>query len=83
VTKSSTNDRQAYCEIDRVALVARRTTDYCVVATDEAERNAAKSVHCTLCGPLRELFARGGLLEAFAIHPSRAQAIAKLTRMVR
>src|ERR1700683_655022 len=50
-----------------------------LVATDAAERNAAKFVLCSLGGHVRELFEMGGLLEVFTIHPSRAEAIAQLT----
>jgi anti-anti-sigma factor len=49
-----------------------------LVATDEAERNAAKFVLCSLGGHVRDLFEMGGLLEVFTIHPSRAEAVAKL-----
>src|ERR1700689_1652631 len=50
-----------------------------LVATDEAERNAAKFVLCSLGGHVRELFEMGGLLEVFTVHSSRAEAVAKLT----
>jgi anti-anti-sigma factor len=49
-----------------------------LVATDEAERNAAKFVLCSLGGHVRELFEMGGLLEVFTVHPSRAEAVARL-----
>ena len=49
-----------------------------LVATDEAERNAAKFVLCSLGGHVRELFEMGGLLEVFTVHPSRAEAVAQL-----
>ena len=49
-----------------------------LVATDEAERNAAKFVLCSLGEHVRELFEMGGLLEVFTIHPSRAEAVAQL-----
>jgi anti-anti-sigma factor len=49
-----------------------------LVATDEAERNAARIVLCGLVGQVRELFEMGGLLEAFTIHGSREDALAKL-----
>jgi anti-anti-sigma factor len=49
-----------------------------LVATDEAERNAAKFVLCSLGGHVRELFEMGGLLEVFTIHSSRAEAVAQL-----
>jgi anti-anti-sigma factor len=49
-----------------------------LVATDEAERNAAKFVLCSLGGHVRELFEMGGFLDVFTIHSSRAEAVAKL-----
>lgn len=49
-----------------------------LVATDEAERNAAKFVLCSLGSHVRDLFEMGGLLEVFTVHPSRAEAVANL-----
>jgi anti-anti-sigma factor len=49
-----------------------------LVATDEAERNAARVALCGLGGQVRELFEMGGLLEAFTIHGSRDDALARL-----
>ena len=49
-----------------------------LVATDEAERNAARLVLCGLLGQVRELFEMGGLLEAFTVHGSREDALASL-----
>jgi stage II sporulation protein AA (anti-sigma F factor antagonist) len=49
-----------------------------LVATDEAERNAARVVLCGLAGQVRELFEMGGLLEAFTVHGSREDALARL-----
>ena len=49
-----------------------------LVATDEAERNAARVVLCGLLGQVRELFEMGGLLEVFTIHGSREDALASL-----
>jgi anti-anti-sigma factor len=49
-----------------------------LVATDEAERNAACVVLCGLAGQVRELFEMGGLLEAFTVHGSREDALARL-----
>lgn len=46
-----------------------------LVATDEAERNAAKIALCGLASHVRELFEMGGLLEVFAIHNSREEAL--------
>jgi anti-anti-sigma factor len=48
-----------------------------LVATDEAERNAARFVLCGLVGQVRELFEMGGLLDAFAVHASREDALAQ------
>jgi anti-anti-sigma factor len=49
-----------------------------LVATDEAERRAAKFALCSLGGHVRELFEISGLLEAFAIHDSREEALREL-----
>ena len=48
------------------------------VATDEAERKAARFTLCSLSGQVRELFEMGGLLDAFTIHSSREEALARL-----
>ena len=47
-----------------------------LVATDQAERNAAQFALCSLAGHVRELFEMGGMLELFTIHASRQEAIA-------
>ncbi len=49
-----------------------------LVATDEAERQAAQFALCNLAGHVRELFEMGGLLEVFAIHTTREAALKKL-----
>jgi len=49
-----------------------------LVATDEAERSAAKFVLCSVAGHVRELFEMGGLLEVFTIHNSRDEALKQL-----
>ena len=49
-----------------------------LVATDEAERNTARLVLCSVLGQVRELFEMGGLLDAFTIHGSREEALARL-----
>jgi anti-anti-sigma factor len=50
-----------------------------LVATDEAERQASKLALCSLAGHVRELFEMGGLLEVFAIHNSREEALSQLS----
>jgi anti-anti-sigma factor len=49
-----------------------------LMATGEAERRAAKFALCSLAGHVRELFEMGGMLELFAIHDSREQALKQL-----
>lgn len=49
-----------------------------LVVTDEAQRNAARFVLCSVLGQVRELFEMGGLLDEFTIHGSREEALAKL-----
>jgi anti-anti-sigma factor len=49
-----------------------------LVATDEAESKAARVVLCGLLGQVRELFEMGGLLDAFTVHGSREEALARL-----
>jgi anti-anti-sigma factor len=46
-----------------------------LVATDEAERSAARFALCSVLGQVRELFEMGGLLDAFTIHASREEAL--------
>lgn len=46
-----------------------------LVATDEAEHNAARFALCSVLGQVRELFEMGGLLDAFTIHASREEAL--------
>jgi anti-anti-sigma factor len=49
-----------------------------LVATDEAERQTARFALCNLAGHVRELFEMGGLLDVFAIHNSREEALKQL-----
>ena len=48
-----------------------------LVATDDAERNAARFALCSVLGQVRELFEMGGLIDAFTIHSSRDEALAQ------
>ena len=50
-----------------------------LVATDEAEHQAANFALCNLAGHVRELFEMSGLLEVFAIHNSREEALKQLS----
>ena len=49
-----------------------------LVASDEAERNAARLALCSVIGQVRDLFEMGGLLDAFTILGSREEALARL-----
>ena len=49
-----------------------------LMATDEAERRAARFVLCSVLGQVRELFEMGGLLDVFTIHGSREEALTQL-----
>lgn len=49
-----------------------------LVATDEAERRAARLALCGVLGQVRELFEMGGLLDAFTIFGSREEAVGQL-----
>jgi anti-anti-sigma factor len=49
-----------------------------LVAKNDADRNAARFVLCSVLGQVRELFEMGGLLDAFTIHSSREEALARL-----
>jgi anti-anti-sigma factor len=46
-----------------------------LVASDEAERNAARLELCSVAGHVRDLFEMGGLNEVFSIHISRDDAL--------
>jgi anti-anti-sigma factor len=48
-----------------------------LVATDEAERNVARFALCSVLGQVRDLFEMGGLIDAFTIHASREEALAR------
>jgi anti-anti-sigma factor len=49
-----------------------------LVATDQAERNTARFVLCSVLGQVRDLFEMGGLLDAFTIHGTREEALTRL-----
>jgi len=49
-----------------------------LVATDQAERNAARLALCSVIGHVRDLFEMGGLLDSFTILGSRDEALARL-----
>ena len=51
-----------------------------LVATDQAERNAARLALCGITGHVRDLFEMGGLIDSFTILGSRDEALARLAQ---
>jgi anti-anti-sigma factor len=49
-----------------------------LIATDQAERNAARLALCSVIGHVRDLFEMGGLIESFTILGTRDEALARL-----
>jgi anti-anti-sigma factor len=74
----SSGEKKILIDFKEVLYLTSAAFRVLLVATDEAERNAARVVLCGLLGQVRELFEMGGLLEAFTIHGSREDALASL-----
>jgi stage II sporulation protein AA (anti-sigma F factor antagonist) len=74
----SSGEKTLLLDFKQVLYLTSAAFRVLLVATDEAERNAARMVLCGLAGQVRELFEMGGLLEAFTVHGSRDDALAKL-----
>jgi len=71
----SSGERTILIDFEQVLYLTSAAFRVLLVATDEAERNAARVVLCGLlakCGAVRD----GGLLEAFTVHGSREDALA-------
>jgi stage II sporulation protein AA (anti-sigma F factor antagonist) len=77
-TLLSSGEKTILLDFSRVLYLTSAAFRVLLVATDEAERKAARVVLCGLLGQVRELFEMGGLLEAFTIHGSREDALARL-----
>jgi anti-anti-sigma factor len=74
----SSGEKSILVDLGAVLYLTSAAFRALLVATDEAERQAAKFALCSLGGHVRELFEMGGLLEAFAIHDSREEALRQL-----
>ena len=74
----SSGEKTLLLDFKQVLYLTSAAFRVLLVATDEAQRNAARLVLCGLAGQVRELFEMGGLLEAFTVHGSREDALAKL-----
>jgi stage II sporulation protein AA (anti-sigma F factor antagonist) len=74
----SSGEKSILVDLGAVLYLTSAAFRALLVATDEAERNAARLALCSLAGHVRELFELGGLLDAFTIHKSREEAVANL-----
>jgi anti-anti-sigma factor len=50
-----------------------------LVATDEAESRSVRFALCNVIGQVRNLFEMSGLLDAFTVHGSRDEGVARLS----
>ncbi len=74
----SSGEKTILVDLKEVLYLTSAAFRVLLVATDEAERNAARFVLCSVLGQVRELFEMGGLVDAFTIHGSREEALAQL-----
>lgn len=74
----STGEKSILVDFAQVLYLTSAAFRALLVATDEAERAAARFALCNLVGHVRELFEMGGLLEVFTILPSREEALKQL-----
>jgi anti-anti-sigma factor len=78
-TLISSGEKSILVDLASVLYLTSAAFRTLLVATDEAERNAASFALCSVTGQVRELFEMGGLLDAFTILGSRDEALARLT----
>lgn len=74
----SAGNRNILVDLKDVAYLTSAAFRTFLIAADEAERKSGRLVLCSVVGQVRELFDMGGLLDAFTIHHSRDEALAKL-----
>jgi anti-anti-sigma factor len=75
---TSSGEKSILVDLGAVLYLTSAAFRALLVATDEAEHQAAKFALCSIAGHVRELFEMGGLLEVFAIHNSREDALKQL-----
>jgi anti-anti-sigma factor len=68
-------------DFKEVLFLTSATFRVLLVATKEAEQNAACVALCAILGQVRELFEMSGLLGVFNVHDTREEALAQLDRM--
>jgi anti-anti-sigma factor len=74
----SSGEKSILVDLGAVLYLTSAAFRALLVATDEAERNAARFALCSLAGHVRELFDVSGMLELFTVLPSREEALARL-----
>src|SRR5439155_2957242 len=74
----SSGEKSILVDLGAVLYLTSAAFRALLVATDQAEHQAASFALCSLAGHVRELFEMGGLLEVFAIHNSREEALKQL-----
>ena len=74
----SSGEKSILVDLGAVLYLTSAAFRALLVATDEAEHQASNFALCSLAGHVRELFEMGGLLEVFAIHNSREEALKQL-----
>jgi stage II sporulation protein AA (anti-sigma F factor antagonist) len=74
----SSGEKSVLVDLGAVLYLTSAAFRALLVATDEAERSAAKFALCSLATHVRELFEMGGLLEVFTIHNTREEALKQL-----
>lgn len=74
----SSGEKNILVDFSAVLYLTSAAFRVLLVATDAAERNAARFALCNLAGQVRELFEMGGLLEVFTVLGSREEALAQL-----
>lgn len=77
-TLLSSGEKNILVDFKEVIYLTSAAFRALLVAADEAERNAARFVLCSVLGQVRDLFEMGGLLDAFTIHATRDEALARL-----
>src|SRR5262245_42892856 len=74
----SSGEKSILVDLGAVRYLTSAAFRALLVATHEADHQAANFALCSLGGQVRELFEMGGLLEVFAIHNSREEALKQL-----
>jgi anti-anti-sigma factor len=74
----SSGEKSILVDLGAVPYLTSAAFRALLVASDAARRQAANFALCSLTGHVRKLFEMGGLLEAFAIHNSREEALKQL-----